>query len=339
MLDPSLHKDPRGRKRKAAITVEAAKQETKRQAGEDRIVLLSQAMAEAETGERQHWLATRAVQRNKEKRTQLGIQETRGKGGRTAKHLTKQDAIVPAGVKERRERQIRQQLGTAKREDLTPGKRKKLTELIDSKTKIGEARLGLAFWNRMHKETGVSVHNLKQLVTPQGREVTAAKLSVVRRGKGRYWRMVVQSRSQGQRATRPDTLGGIHRPEKDKVREWLQKEESFGHTPNALDLLDQFQLELEDLIFNLEKEEPAWTAILDKLDSDEALEEGFADQVEAAAAGRERLSSARLLISRGFASKQNRGYHKQQLLCFTEKVERKPDLIFPMTEAVDSSQI
>ena len=188
-------------------------------------------------------------------------------------------------------------------------------------------------------ECTVTLQSLKQLVIVEGREVTAAKLSVLRKGKGRYWRMVVQSRSQGQRATRPDALGGIHRPEKDKVREWLQKEESFGHTPNALDLLDQFQLELEDLIFNLEKEEPAWTAILDKLDSEEAREEGFVEQVEAAAAGREKLASARLLLSRGFASKQNRGYHKQQLLCFTEKVERKPDLIFPMTEAVDSSQI
>ena len=119
----------------------------------------------------------------------------------------------------------------------------------------------------------------------------------------------------------------------------MQKEESFGHTPNALDILDQFQLELEDIVFNLQKEEPAWTAIIDKLDSEEAREEGFAGQIEAAAAGRERLESTSKLLAKGFATKQSRGYHKQQLLCFFEKVERKPDLIFPMTEAVGSSQI
>ena len=119
----------------------------------------------------------------------------------------------------------------------------------------------------------------------------------------------------------------------------MQKEGKFGHTPNAIDLLDQFQLELEDLVFHLQKQEPAWTAIIDKLDSEEAREEGFAEQIEAAALGRERLESARKLLAKGLATKQSRGYHKQQLLCFTEKVERKPDLIFRMTEAADSSQI
>ena len=48
---------------------------------------------------------------------------------------------------------------------------------------------------------------------------------------------------------------------------------------------------------------------------------------------REKLTEAQSFKSRGLGSKQMRAYHKLMLLMYCEVVERKPDLVFPMSTA------
>ena len=177
---------------------------------------------------------------------------------------------------------------------------------------------------------------MKTLISEQGRKITAARAGIKRKGKGRYWRLVVQHRSQGQRAAQPDKQGGQVREQKDKVKAWLKNEEQRGHEPAAEDLLDQFHLELEDLIFHLEAEEPQWQLWQLHFEGDELKEESK-EKIKEISTKREQLKAARGIIAKGFQSKQGRGYHQQQLLMWCEKIRRKPDLVFPMTEAEGSS--
>ena len=74
-----------------------------------------------------------------------------------------------------------------------------------------------------------------------------------------------------------------------------------------------------------------WKAWEDNLSDEEMIEE-----VREIADGREKLETAKSLLAKGFATKQSRGQHKQQLLMFTQRVQRQPDLRFPMTEAEGS---
>ena len=212
---------------------------------------------------------------------------------------------------------------TGKREDLGPGKRKRLTQLIDIEVSKGEARLGIEFWKRLRKDTSVSIHNLKSLITAEGRQLTEKKLQVRRRGKGRYWRQVLQYRSQGKREMTGEKIGGLLKEEKETLRVWSKKEMDLGHELGGDDLLDQYQLEIEDLIFYLEKEVKEWDAL-----SDEEAREQSVKMSEKT----QKLQAAKSFLERGLSRKQTKAYHKQQLLQFCEVVERKPDLVFPITE-------
>ena len=155
-------------------------------------------------------------------------------------------------------------------------------------------------------------------------KITKQRASLKRKGKGRYWRLVVTHRTQGKRAARELNRGGETKEEKDKVKDWLAREQALGHQPEAADLLDQFQLELEDLVHRLEQEEPQWKAL-----SDADLKERSVEISEK----QEHLKAARGILAKGLLTKQGRSYHQQILLLWTEMVKRKPDLVFPMTEA------
>ena len=320
------------------MTVQEAEAERKRAKGEDGVLsaLLDQSYAIDEVKKAAAELKeVRRLEAKQEKRlVSLGAEETRGRKCHPSKKAT---ALLPSDESEERTAKLRARLQRdkhfGKREDLTPAKRKYLEEFLDLEASQGAHRLGKPFWDRISKETAVSVHNLKTLITEEGRKITKSRALIKKRGKGRYWRHIVSHRSQGQRAMRPDKLGGEVREEKDKVRAWLKKEESRGHEPEAADLLDQFQLELEDFVFHCEKEEKQWKEWEEKLTEDE-LKEKAVEITE----GRNKLKAARSILAKGFSSKQNRAYHQQQLLLWCEKVRRKPDLVFPMTEVEASSK-
>ena len=336
-LDPSLFKAPQGRKRKT-LTIEEAKSGAKRlKADEGLAIALDQ---EREAGDslekaRRDLKEVRKRQAVEEKRlANLGKEEKRGRPSKKKAALGTSSDLVPAdGSEEERQRRLRLRLQKeeyhGKREDLTPGKRKTLTDFLDIEASKGHHRLGKTFWDRVSRETKVSVHNLKALCTEEGRQLTKDRAALRRKGKGRYWRLVVQQRTQGQRATRPEARGGAAKEEKDKVKQWLQREEQQGHEPEARDLLDQFQVELEDAVFHLEKEEKAWAAL---------SEEEEKEAAEEISEKKARLRSLRQILEKGLATKQSKAYHEQQLLVWTEKVKRKPDLVFPMTEAEGPSR-
>lgn len=168
------------------------------------------------------------------------------------------------------------------------------------------------------------------------------------------------------RAKNEDRRGGTLREQKEAVNAWCQLEMSRGHELAGEDLLDQMQLECEDLIFQIENQRKAAEALpLEDQPATEAAPLGGQSEaaqgdeareirtqlmvVNPAAAQKEReqlveyarkefleqepkLQAAKDFLSKGMHSKQSRLYHKMQLLMHCSVVERKPDLVFPMSE-------
>ena len=56
-------------------------------------------------------------------------------------------------------------------------------ELLDIDFAKGSHRLGKPFWDRKSADTGVSVHNLKSLITEEGRQITAHRLGLKRKAR------------------------------------------------------------------------------------------------------------------------------------------------------------
>ncbi len=78
-----------------------------------------------------------------------------------------------------------------------------------------------------------------------------------------------------------------------------------------------------------------WPKIL----SEKSENESWKEKVAAITKQKEVLKAARSFLEKGLKTPQARLYHKQQILQFCEVVERKPDLVFPMTEDQHSGVI
>ena len=124
--------------------------------------------------------------------------------------------------------------------------------------------------------------------------------------------------------------GGALRKVKDALKAWCDSERSLGHELGADDLLDQFSLDVEDLIWHLSKTEGEDAALLDR-EIEEDDEEAKAEK-ERVRGQRQSLLQGRQFLESLTVGRQNRQYHKQSLLQWCEVVERKPDLVFPMSE-------
>ena len=106
----------------------------------------------------------------------------------------------------------------------------------------------------------------------------------------------------------------------------------LGHDLGGADLIDQYSLEVEECVFKLAKEEKTWDAYLDEVNK-EGGQEQVQKRLQEVSTKREMLQAGRSFLEKGLGSKQAQAYQKQQLLNFCEVVERKPDLVFPMSEA------
>ena len=175
--------------------MEAARQVTKELKVSQALVA---AVEEAQKASHLAKVKTKELKRATEEQQRLERQSkfcevaTRGRKRKQPLDLALADAehseLVQTEAEEKRKRllkQLSQLTHQGKREDLHPVKRKYLTELIGVAAAAGRMRLGKTFWAEPSDETGVSLHNLKSLVTVEGRALTLAKLAKRPRGKGR----------------------------------------------------------------------------------------------------------------------------------------------------------
>ena len=154
----------------------------------------------------------------------------------------------------------------------------------------------------------------------------------------RYWRKLVQRRSQGKRSERLESRGGDLKELKDKVKAFSDKEQALGHDIGGDDLVDQMALEAEEAVWLLEPGEEARNTRLqlllekemfaaDKFSKEEKKE---MDEIQRQ---KTLLKACKSFLDAGLSSRQAKLYHKETLLQHCEVVERKPDLVFPMSEA------
>ena len=114
--------------------------------------------------------------------------------------------------------------------------------------------------------------------------------------------------------------------EKEKVKAWCRQEQQRGIELCGEDLLDQYMLEVEDLVFNidlkvkLEQEKAASRGVL------QVTREEILSKLELA-----KYAQAGCTMVSAVKNSANIGYHKETLCHFCDVVERKPDLVFPMT--------
>ena len=126
-----------------------------------------------------------------------------------------------------------------------------------------------------------------------------------------------------------DSKGGALKVDKDKVLAWSQEEASTGHELCGDDLLDRFQQEVESSVFEMEKEEPAMNAFFE-LDFEQQEEEQALKERHLKL--RQRLEVSRQFLVKVDETRQNACYWKNALCQHCNVVERRPDLVFPMTE-------
>ena len=197
--------------------------------------------------------------------------------------------------------------------ELAPTERKQITSVLDaSLLSASEARKKeLAFWNDIAEAAGCSVVQLKALNTPEGREMTKARTQKhLRAGKKRYQASFLKARASRGIRESTDREGGVLRPERLRVKNWCESEQQQGHDVSGWDLLDQLELECEQLVFDLQ---------------------AAAKLAELSKADKERLLLAESLMEKGLVKSASRCNHKAAILKFCDQVERKPDLVFPMT--------
>ena len=333
--DPSAFLDARGKGRKKPLTLEEARRASEKMQTDKDLMDAWQRQQEAEKvaaeAKRAQKVAEREAGRVQKALVQVGKQETRGRKG-------KQETLVCEPEAGKSKAKLLSEIAKIsdtgrKRKDLLPRKRQKLTELIDLEVSKDEHRLGKTFWQRMVKETGYTEFILKGLITPKGRETTEKRMAARKRGKKRYWKRILDYHSQGMRETQGILKGGPLKPVKEQLKNWCDVEVGLGHDLSGDDLLDQYQLEVEELSFNLAKEEDQWAPSLLRLPEAEIDDPELQALITEISSKREMLKTARSFLETGLGTKQAKAYHKQQLLCFCDVVERKPDLVFPMSEA------
>ena len=73
----------------------------------------------------------------------------------------------------------------------------------------------------------------------------------------RYWRCLVERRTQGKRSERVESRGGDLKELKDKVKAFCERELALGHDVAGEDLLDEMSVEAEEAKWLLEPGEEA----------------------------------------------------------------------------------
>ena len=114
--------------------------------------------------------------------------------------------------------------------------------------------------------------------------------------------------------------------EKEKVKAWCRQEQERGIELCGEDLLDQFMLEVEDLVFNID--------LKVKLEQEKAASRGVLQVTREEILSTQELAKyaqAGSTLAAADKDRSNKGYYKETLCHFCDVVERKPDLVFPMT--------
>ena len=95
-----------------------------------------------------------------------------------------------------------------------------------------------------------------------------------------------------------------------------------GHEMQGEDLMDEYLLECEELVFRLRKK------------MQDEFEQAGEKKSNVAVLGSEEcalLQAAENTLKQASLAKSNRNYYKQMLMLYCDVTDRKPDLVFPMT--------
>ena len=141
------------------------------------------------------------------------------------------------------------------RTDVSPEvKKAALAYVKQSLLERSSGRQSRGFWRDMEQETRLTEQMLKKLLTPHGEKKLEEDLKAFRerhcRGRKRYWRSVLAHSGQGLRAAREK--GGILGAEKAKVKSWYEEQLKSGFDVGGAEIIDQYYLELEHLIYCLD---------------------------------------------------------------------------------------
>ena len=204
------------------------------------------------------------------------------------------------------------------RKDTTRQQREETRAFLDSKLSDLDEKQPWLWWNERAKETKMPVKVMRQLCGEKIRSQDAASKAESRKGRKRYWRRN-ESSTTGMRKKRKFTEdascqeGGLLRPQKMLVKKWAEEEMAENQGLCGNDLLYQFELELEDFIWLLQARAKS-----------EGEERNLTDMEQ-------RKLQAALSSLKSCADRTQKGSVKQSLLKFCEVVERRPNLVFPMT--------
>ena len=230
--------------------------------------------------------------------------------------LSPEEEALERDLRLARNKLARKRVGDGKKRskrELAPKERQEATSFLDKAlAQTPEEKRGKEWWKKLAVESGYEERVLKKLDKPDQRELTNVRLSkYARKGKNRYWMTLLRFKTTGIRKPRDDLHGGKLRACKEKVKDFCKAEMSLGHDLCGYDLLDQYELEVDELVFNLQKIEPEQISEQDK----------------------SKLEAGLHFLGTGRVSRQARAFTQQMLLLYCGVVERKPDLVFPMTTA------
>jgi len=256
------------------------------------------------------------------------------------------------------------------RADVSGTVRKQLTVWLEAEAAKGDL-VGKAFWDAAQKETLLSPSLLKGLLTEEGKERTASLCDKNKAGRQRYWRRFCtkgqmrkvnedrkggllrgckrkvrewceEEMSQGHDLSAQDLLYQ-YEGEVEELEYQLKKHRKVSECLGEPVPVSEIPEDYEAAERIAEGSNPAQlTSLTDLLAKARTLREGGGKMEESEGEMSARTSDEELrartlhecasFLTNGMQSKQNRAYHKQNLLSFCGVVERKPDLVFPMTE-------